>query len=264
MEDFILSIMPIINGQYFHVETISFNPSFEFENSNNYIFIQNIPEHLINKVSFSNVYVFNTEQLSDSYHLNTLIKIVSNNKLINYIDYSNGNLKYGNALEFNKKFFFPYQINLSEILNINKNKDICLVGRFTDYRKNIVNLLKDKNIIVNLVSGFGRQRDSQLFQYKILLNIGQTNYFNIFESIRCDRCIYNKMIVISDFKEDMDKHYLKDYIIFEKYENIPDKVIDVLNNYDYYYDKLYKNFDFDKIEKIINENSKEILEVLNN
>lgn len=72
------------------------------------------------------------------------------------------------------------------------------------------------------------------------------------------------MIVISDFKEDIDKYYLKDYIIFEKYEDIPDKVIDVINNYDYYYNKLFKDFNFEKIEKIINENSKEILEILNN
>ena len=46
------------------------------------------------------------------------------------------------------------------------------------------------------------------------------------------------MIVISDKKEDMDLYNLKDYMIFEDYDKITDKAIEVLNNYDMYYKKL--------------------------
>ena len=46
------------------------------------------------------------------------------------------------------------------------------------------------------------------------------------------------MIVISDKKDDMYSYYLKDYIIFEDYNKIADKAIEVLNNYDMYYKKL--------------------------
>ena len=60
----------------------------------------------------------------------------------------------------------------------------------------------------------------------------------IFESIRCDRCIFNRMIVISDKKENMELYNLKDYMIFEDYDKIADKAIEVLNNYDMYYKKL--------------------------
>jgi len=266
MEDLIKSILPKINGQYFHVESISFNPEFKFEKSNNYIFIQNIPEHLISKVSDKNVYIFNTEQLSYEKNIEKLsLSMLNNNELINFIDYSYSNLKKYSSIKHNKKFFLPYQINYKEIYDIKKNNDICIIGfDLLPYRQHIINLLKDKNINVDLVSGFGTERDKILFQYKIILNISAFNYFNTFESLRCDRCVYNKMIVISDFKEDIEKYYLKDHIIFEKYQDIPDKVVDVINNYEYYYNKLFKDFNFEKIEKIINENSKEVLEILNN
>ena len=46
------------------------------------------------------------------------------------------------------------------------------------------------------------------------------------------------MIVISDTKEDIESYNLKNYMIFEDYENIANKAIEVLNNYDTYYKKL--------------------------
>ena len=46
------------------------------------------------------------------------------------------------------------------------------------------------------------------------------------------------MIVISDNKEDLDLYNLKDYMIFEDYNKITNKAIEVLNNYDLYYKKL--------------------------
>ena len=58
------------------------------------------------------------------------------------------------------------------------------------------------------------------------------------ESIRCNRCVYNKMIVISDIREDMDSYPLKNNVIFVEYDKLTDKVIEVLNNYENYYQKL--------------------------
>ena len=52
------------------------------------------------------------------------------------------------------------------------------------------------------------------------------------------------MIIISDKKEDYEKYYFNKYIIFEDYNKIADKVIDVYNNYDKYYKKL----GFDKLD----------------
>jgi hypothetical protein len=259
VEDYIKSILPIINAKLI----LNANDII-YQETNNYIFVQNIPTHLLyNFDSNNNVYLLNIEQLSNKNKYNVHIVMYNEKQNINIIDYSYANLKYYNNLK-NKILYLPYQINYDEIIqNTNKTKDICLIGDvIPENRQNIINLLKEKNINVDIISGFGQKRDEELFKYKIILNISFLKDFTIFESIRCDRCIFNKMIVISDMKEDIEKYYLKDYVIFEEYENIPDVVVNVLHNYDYYHNKLFKNFNLEIIANKINELSKCIVEQL--
>ena len=59
------------------------------------------------------------------------------------------------------------------------------------------------------------------------------------------------MIVISDTKDDQNSNYLKDFIIFEEYEKIPNRVISVLQNYDTIYKNLFENFDIQEIDNKI-------------
>ena len=81
------------------------------------------------------------------------------------------------------------------------------------------------------------------------------------EQIRINRCIFNKMIVISEKGLDDELLYLKDYIIFCEYDKLVDKTIEVLNNYDEYYQKIYGNFNLNEID---NYYEKKLIEVLNN
>jgi hypothetical protein len=237
--------------------------SLQYSSNNNYIFVQNVNNNFY-KENFNNnnLFLINTEQLSVE-----KLQLEINNNLSNLkiIDYSNANLKY-----YNKKFttfFLPYQINYNEIYNIPKNKEICLIGtaeNIPSNRQNIINLLNQKNINVDIISGFSKKRDDILFKYKIILNIGYfENNYKIFESFRCDRCIYNKMIVISDMKDDIENYYLHKHIIFVNYNEIVDKVIDVINNYEDYYNNLFSNFEFKEIEEKIHNLSKPILDKLN-
>lgn len=68
------------------------------------------------------------------------------------------------------------------------------------------------------------------------------------------------MIVISDIKEDIENHYLSKYMIFVDYNDIVNKVIDVLNNYETYYNKLFSEFDFKEIENTLTILSKPLLD----
>ena len=260
IEDYIRPILHIINAEL--VTQFDYN-NFIYEDSNNYIFVQDIPSNLLcifNKKQ--NIYLLNIEQLSCESKFNRHLLPYYNYQHINIIDYSYANLTYYNNFK-NNKYILPYKINYNEIYNTNKQKDICLIADIVPInRQIIIDALKAKNIIVDIISGYGKKRDEELFKYKILLNISFQKDFNIFESIRCDRCVYNKMIVISDKKKNNEKHHLKDYVIFEEYENIPDKVVDVINNYDYYYDKLFKNFNIEQISGKINDISKELVEKL--
>lgn len=260
IEDYITPLLHIINAKLV-TDFDYFN--FTYDDTNNYIFIQDIPSYLLCIFDKKqNIYFLNIEQLSSESKFNRHMLLYDNYQNINIIDYSYANLTYYNNFK-NNKYIIPYQINYSEIYNTNKQKEICLIGDCLPInRQIIIHALKAKNIIVDIINGFGKQRDDELFKYKILLNISFQKDFNVFESIRCDRCVYNKMIVISDMKENNEKHHLKDYVIFEEYENIPDKVVDVINNYDYYYDKLFKNFDIEQISCKINDISREVLEKL--
>ena len=112
------------------------------------------------------------------------------------------------------------------------------MSNISEYRQTIINNIKIKNVNIDIIDGWKKERDFELFSHKILLNLGYTDKYKIFESLRCDRCIFNKMIIISDKKEDIELYYLKNYIIFEDYDKIADKAIEVLNNYDMYYKQL--------------------------
>ena len=55
-----------------------------------------------------------------------------------------------------------------------------------------------KTVPIDIVAGWGQERDQELFKHKILVNIGLSHDRMIFEALRCYRCLFNKMIVISE------------------------------------------------------------------
>ena len=232
MEDYILSFYKKLNAEIINFDNINEIPS--INKIDIFIFIQTIPDELLQTINNdnNNIYLLNTEQMSRLAYKDKMNTFPKNIKIL---DYSKANLKYFNGY-YTK--FLSYQINYDEIYNFPKTKDICIMSGESNYRRNIINELINKSYTVDIISGWKKERDEKLFTYKILLNISYQEDYKIFESIRCDRCIFNKMIVISDKKEDMDLYYLKNYMIFEDYDKIADKAIEVLNNYDMYYKKL--------------------------
>jgi hypothetical protein len=116
-------------------------------------------------------------------------------------------------------------------------------------RKDVINKLKGKNINVTMISGWDANRDTKLMKYKILLNIHRSDNLAIFEEIRCNRCVFNNMIVITEKSAHMEDYMLKDYIIECEYDNLVDTVVNTLNNYEEVHKKLFDNFDIKEIEK---------------
>jgi hypothetical protein len=233
MEDYILSFYKYINNSKIVIFD-SINDIPDINNIDNYIFVQIVPDEILKKINDknNNIYLINTEQMSK---INDRNKINAYPKNIKMLDYAKANMKYYDNYYVK---FLSYQINYDEIYDLPKTKDICIITGLSEYRRHIVDSIINKGYPVDIIFGWKKERDESLFTYKILLNISFEKDYNIFESIRCDRCIFNKMIVISDKKEDMDLYYLKDYMIFEDYDKVPDKVIEVLNNYNMYYKKL--------------------------
>jgi hypothetical protein len=259
-EDYIMSIIYLLKAKLI---LFNYHIDLDFSSDNNYIFVQNVNNNFFNKnINNKNLFLINTEQLSVEKSRIEINKCPSN---LIMIDFSISNLKYYN--EDYMKFVLPYQINYNEIFNMPKQRDICLIGTAGNIpfnRQNILDLLKEKKVNVDIVSGFNSVRDNELFKYKIILNIGYyQSDCKIIESFRCDRCIYNKMIVISDLKEEIENYYLNKHMIFVDYNNIVNKVINVLTNYEEYYNNLFSNFNLKDIEEEIFKITKPLIDTIN-
>jgi hypothetical protein len=211
---------------------------------NNYIiFMQSIPKNFKNSDN-KKIFIFNTEQLSRE---NELLRIQNIDNDINIIDYSLANIKYINLIKNNKALYLPYLVNTNEIYNYDKTNDIAIIGAWwSEHRNNILQQLALKTQI-NYIEGFDKKRDELLFRHKILVNVHYDTTYRIFEQWRCNRCILNKMIVITEMSEDIDFE-LKEFIIECKYEDLITTTMNVLQNYEYYYNMLFKNFNIDLIK----------------
>lgn len=77
--------------------------------------------------------------------------------------------------------------------------------------------------------------------------------------MRCNRCILNKMIVSEKSDDDFE---LKDYMIECEYDEIVEMTNKVLENYDFYYNKLFENFSIEDIHEKYKKISEPVFEYL--
>ena len=190
--------------------------------------------------------VINIEQASRNIIIDNLKSINKyNNKNIILCDYSYANidlLKNENI----KSTLLVYGINKKEIYNFDKNIDVLTINFYSkkissSKRNNIYSLLKNNFSNYKDIKGWGYERDKILFRSKILINIHYFKDYTSFEEMRCNRCIYNKVIVISEYSYKWENFHLKKHMIFTDYDNIINKTQEVLDNYDYYYNLLFKD-----------------------
>jgi hypothetical protein len=209
---------------------------------------------IINK---PNIYYINLEQLTmngkfSQYNmLDPLLNIIRKNNEINICDYSQANISILKNYNFNS-LYLPYQVNYDEIFNYEKIYNFavcCSLNTRIQFIYNQICLKYDNcNSIGNPIK-WGIERDNILFKTKVLANIHHREFdYNILEEIRITRCILNKVIVISEYSLEYEKYPLSKYIIFIDYDNLVDKIQDIINNYDIYYNKIYNDFDLNKLD----------------
>ena len=265
-EDYIKSIFTklkspelVLYSDKFDVE-LSFTTRYNKKNKTKHIFMFMIPENLELK---QNMYLCNTEQLTRHKWKKYVCELL--NKGIKILDYSEENIhmmsECSNDISRFNIFHMPYQVNESEILNLNKISDVCIVGSKNDRRVKIYKELKKRGVKVNYVFGWNDERDKKMFKHKILLNIHYDDNYNITEQMRINRCIFNKMLVISVPSDHKEYLSLKKYIIFSNYDTIVEKTIHILKNYEKYYEMFYNNFDNEL--KNIDKKLSEKLEIIN-
>ena len=223
------------------------------------IFIRKIPIKVQQlSIDKKKLYFINTEQLSRSNFENNLSDIINHG--INIIDYSLINIKFlnkNNKNIINKPIYYiPYQFNrleydiLNSELKQKKIYDISICSNNSTRRNYIFTELQKKGLVCVDVKDWGYQRDNIIAQSKVLINIHKEDDFKIYESMRCDRWIFAKMLVITENSYNEESNDLKDLLIIEKYDHLVDKIVDVINNYNFYYGNFIKQYN-NTIIKII-------------
>jgi hypothetical protein len=185
---------------------------------------------------------------------------------INIIDYSEENIPYFENI-YNIYLIPPY-FNYKHEIDYN-NKDIDILSlQNNNYREtllkniesNFENNSEKKLNIIFFDNTYGEVRDNLYYRAKIYVNIHCSNNHKTMEMIRIVNLIMNKVIIISQSSVYSELLFLKDFIIVCNDDGqISDYINEVLNNYDYYFNKIYGNFNENNYISYIKNNLENIL-----
>jgi hypothetical protein len=269
--EYALSIKNKLQAQIINISTNEYYIIKSFNNLSKYIFFgikytSYIRYYERDNLNSSNVFFVNLEPLTcngfySKYNfLEEVLMFHANYPFIKLLDYSQENIIILKSYNIYSTYL-PYQCNYNEIINceinhniVNKTWDVVTCCSWCPRIENIFNnipIYYNKFSIGNPAL-WGIDRDNILFNSKIIINIHhRENDYKILEELRVTRCILNKIIVISEESIFPNIYPLSKYVIFVDYNNINEKVNDVLNNYEKYYNEIYKNFDVSNIDTLL-------------
>jgi len=219
-------------------------------------YITNYPDFYKEFKNFKLILI-NTEQTTNpNKKINETTQYLQKHNKYKFIDYNKENFKYfSNYIPYNN--YFVLEPNYSFIKDIHeKTIDIGIYNRETTHDKYIIkNFLP--NIIektVNMKGKFNNNRLNFISKCKIFINIHAGNKYKIGETHRLNELVSHKCIIVSQrcLKEEL--MYLSDYIIFCENNDLESKVLEILDNYNFYFDKIFsKRKNIEIFEKINNE-----------
>ena len=144
----------------------------------------------------------------------------------------------------------------------NKQRQLNILTTFINTnesrRKSLLENIKLSNLDhKNINNCFSNNDLKNLYlNTKILINIHQTEHHHTFEELRVLPALLSGVIVISENSPLNNLIPYNDFIIWSTYDNIIETVKNVINNYEYFYNKIFKNT---KILSILHKNNTEKL-----
>ena len=211
-----------------------------------------ILNNIIEKISFNykKIYFINIEQLS---HPSYYKMIRSLNTDINIIDYSEENIPFLKNIFRNvylaPPFFnkYPVREKIIDIITILNN----------DYRRDIFTgvIFNEKYIYKIIDNCYDKLRDEYFAMSKFYINIHCSVEHQTMELIRLINLISKRVIIISQPSIYIELLFIKDYIIICNDFN---DIQHILEAYEYYYNKIYANFDEAKYIDYVMSNISEI------
>jgi len=203
----------------------------------------------------------NTEPLNLPNRINTVINILNKFPQLEYFDYSNSNLKIlkENNIDIQNKIYLSYMSNKNDldvltnllVKSAPKLYDFGIIktlgGVVTERRQLVIDFLLKNNFTLNIIEGWGLDRDTELSKCRIILNIHgnlNTNVSNIFEHIRCDRLLESGFNILSETSYELDEEFINKYdnlklIEYNDFFKI-DNIVEIYNNW--LPNKLHNNY----------------------
>lgn len=176
------------------------------------------------------------------------------------IEYSNPNIYNVSSIEsYNKLskktiYIAPifYKNNYINLKNRNNDVITTFYNENEPRRAEMINIIKSKNLnYKNINTCFDKDDLQKLYQNtKILINIHQTPHHDTFEEFRCLPALQNGIIVVSEKSPLNHLIPYNDLIIWADYDNIVDKVEEILENYEEYYKQIFSETNIDILYNI--------------
>jgi len=228
------------------------NNNYNFMNTNKTIKININYEHTLVKkngrdTSINDLY----GEVDDDDNNKYLIRICKYDELNDsdiVIDYSIPNIINVNTCHlfnnFSKKYIY-LSSSIYDTYFVKDNRNIPILTTFVDIsqprRNNLLSNISNLKLPhINVHNCFNKDNLQILYKNtKIMINIHQTPHHHTFEEFRVLPALECGIITIcenSPLSESIPYH---DYIIWSSYDNIIQKTIEVLNNYDYYHDLIF-------------------------
>jgi hypothetical protein len=115
----------------------------------------------------------------------------------------------------------------------------------------------------NINNCFDKQVLRMLYnRTKILINIHQTEHHHTFEELRVLPALQCGVLVISERSPLNNLVPYNEFVIWSEYDKICDKVNEVVNNYDYFFDLIFTKNDVTKLVELDKTNYKTICETI--
>jgi hypothetical protein len=238
--------------------------NYNFDNNNKTLKININYEHTLVKkggrsvkdnTPFGNVNVINDSS-------NKYLVRIDNYDILNIsdiiIDYSNANIYNVKSCPIYNSFSKKHIYISSSIYNpyfIKENRNITTLTTFIntneDRRKKLLKNIHNQKIQHTNINNCFQENELQyiLKKTKIIINIHQTPHHHTLEELRVLPALECGVIVISEQSPLLENIPFSDLIIWTNYDNIVQKTKEVINNYDFFYNKI---FSVENIEKLCN------------
>jgi len=178
--------------------------------------------------------LINTEQLSRCHYREVVSRCLGAGMLV--IDYSLENIRIMGDHPNHLWFPHPFEVMRASTDTI-RTKTVCMIGATRSIRRTrIFDALVGHGI--EGVWGWGDERDRSIMDFRVVVNVHFDEDYVVHEHLRCDRCVMNGLIVVSEDGIHNDLVPFGHHMLLTPYAQIVATVVDVLGRYDDWRERL--------------------------